>query len=282
MRRLLLFPFVLLAAASIGTFAQSVEQHLPVDVPDINKLAITLVKPAFPETATAADADGETVSVRVVVNEVGTPVSAVCSLTCHPMLKDAAESAAIQSKFKPFLVDGKPVAYRGQLLFTFVVARVNWFRFATALESTRQFDNISLGPVAQILTAEFAAEKEQLKSLDANGGVAFEPRQKGISEVTASLRSKLKGADLWWFELGLALRRVTFWPQAGERIDRAELEKAIAALPARIASPPEGVSEPLLAELTKMSKYQIPENISERELRDAITNMYRGMIPHLK
>lgn len=282
MQRLTLFPLVLLLSASIGSFAQSSEQDLPVDVPDINKLAITLVKPAFPETATAADADGETVSVRVLVNEVGTPVLAVCSLTCHPMLKDAAESAAIQSKFKPFLIDGKPVAYRGQLLFTFVVTRVNWFRFATALESTRQFDNISLGPVAQILTTEFSAEKERLRSLDANGGVDYESRQKGISDVAGSIGSKLKGADLWWFELGLALRRVTFWPQAGERIDRAELEKAIAALQARIASPPEGVSEGLLTELTKMSKYQIPENISERDLRDAISDMNRAMIPYLR
>ena len=247
-----------------------------VDVPDINGMAVTLVKPAFPETAVDVGADGESVVVKVVVNEHGNVVSATCSLTCHAMLKDAAETAALQSKFKPLMKDGAAIRYQGTLLYTYVVKRVDWFRFATAIESTRQFDNLSLGPVGQILSADHAKEKASLASLDEKG-VDFDTRQKVIAEVVSSIRAKLKGMDAWRFDLGLALRRVTFWPQAAEIINRAELQKAIDDLGAVIARAPEGVSEPLIRELTVMSKYKIPSEIPERELRKAISEMYMNI-----
>jgi TonB family protein len=255
--------------------AQSVPER-PVDVPDINGMAVTLVKPAFPETAMDVGADGESVVVKVVVDEHGNVVSASCSLSCHAMLKDAAETAALQSKFKPLIRNGAAIRYQGTLLFTYVVKRVDWFRFATAIESTRQFDNISLGPVAQILSADHAKEKASLLSLDEKG-VDLETRWKVIAEVLASIKTQLKGMDAWRFDLGLALRRVTFWPQAAEAINRPELQKAIDDLGAVIARVPEGVSEPLIKELTVMSKYRIPAEIPERELRKEISEMYMNV-----
>lgn len=280
MKKLFLFPSLLTVLAA-AIFAQPPVAERPFDVPDINGMAIVLEKPAFPETAVAADADGSAVSLKVVVDENGNVISAVCSLTCHPMLKDAAELAALKSKFKPLIKDGRAVKYQGHLLYTFVVNRVDWFRFGTALESTRQFDNISLGPVAQILSAEFAAEKAKLLALDAKG-TDYETRQKVIAEVAAFFKSKLKGTDLWRFELSLALRRVSFWPQAGEAIDRTELQASIDALAAAIASPPEGTSDLLIKELTAISKYRIPADISERDLRKAISDMYRNVSQHLR
>lgn len=263
-------------------FAQIPENEPEAAVPDINGRAVTLVKPAFPETAVAADADGAAVVVRVVVDEIGNVISATCLLPCHSMLKDAAELAAMQSKFKPLIINGRRVKYQGSLHYTFVVNRVDWFRFATAIESTRQFDNISLGPVAQILSPEFSKEKAGLLTLDANGGADYDTRQKVIAEVVASFKSKLKGIDLWRFELGLALRRVTFWPQAGGPVDRRELQKAIEELATVADWPPEGVAETLIKELTAISKYRIPPDISERDLRQAISDMSRNLAPYLK
>jgi len=243
-----------------------------VRVPDINGRAVLLVKPAFPETAVVTEADGESISLKVVVDEDGNVVSAQCSLTCHPMLKDAAELAAMTSKFKPLSVEGRSVRYEGILLYNFVVNRVHWFRFGTALESARQFDNISFGPVAQILSNEFAAEKARLIILDADGGVDFDTRQKGIADVVGSIKAKLSGVDLWQFELGMALRRVTFWLMAG-RIDRREMQKAIEGLTPYITSAPEGTSKQLIDDLNAFSKFRIPADMSDRDLARAISDM---------
>lgn len=280
--RKILFLSLILGAFITSAAAQPGAADILLSVPDINGMAVTLVKPAFPETAVAANADGSAVSLRVVVDENGNVISAMCSLTCHAMLKGAAELAALQSKFKPLIKDGLAIKYQGTLLYTFVVSRVDWFRFGTALESTRQFDNLSLGPVAQILSTEFLKEKASLSGLDANGGADYDRRQNVIREVTASVKARLKGIDLWRFELGMALRRITFWPQARETVNRAELQNAINDLSTYIASAPQGVSEGLIKELTAISRYRVPTDMSERDLRRAIVNLTRNLGPHLK
>lgn len=280
MRKILkLLPLILVLSAF--SRAQPPAERLYM-VPDINGMAVTLVKPAFPETAVAANADGEVVIVHVVVDENGTVVSAKCSTACHAMLRDAAESAAIQSKFKPLVREGRAIRYEGTLQYTFVVSRVDWFRFGTALESTRQFDNISLGPVAQFLPGDYAKERSSLIALDANGGADYDTRQKVLTEVTSAIRSRLKGTDLWRYELGLALRRVTFWTQAGESTDRTELQKAFQNLTNVAVSAPEGVSADLVKELSTMSKYRVPADLPERDLRKAIVDMQRKLGPYLK
>lgn len=279
MRKFLTYPLIALLVSAFSIAAQSTASERPIDVPDINGMAVTLVKPAFPETAVAADADGEAVTLKVVVDENGNVVTAACSTTCHAMLKDAAELAALQSKFKPLIKDGRAVRYQGILIYTFVVNRVNWFRFATALESTRQFDNLSLGPVAQILPPDRQDEKTKLISLDAEG-VTFETRQKVIAEVANSVRSKLTGRDLWHYDLAMALRRITFWTQAAEATDRGQLQKAIAALASNASAAPEDAPAELISDLTVISKYRIPDAIAERDLRRAIMELTRKAMMH--
>ncbi len=279
MRKFLTYPLIALLVSAFSIAAQSTASERPIDVPDINGMAVTLVKPAFPETAVAADADGEAVTLKVVVDEIGNVVTAACSTTCHAMLKDAAELAALQSKFKPLIKDGRAVRYQGILIYTFVVNRVNWFRFATALESTRQFDNLSLGPVAQILPPDRQDEKTKLISLDAEG-VTFETRQKVIAEVANSVRSKLTGRDLWHYDLAMALRRITFWTQAAEATDRGQLQKAIAALASNASAAPEDAPAELISDLTVISKYRIPDAIAERDLRRAIMELTRKAMMH--
>jgi len=245
-----------------------------VGVADLNGLAITLIKPAFPESSFAAGADGSAVIVRVIVDENGNPLSAVCSTTCHPMLKDAAELAAMTSKFKQQIVDGKPVRFTGTLSYTYVVSNVNWVRFGTSIESTVQFDNLSLGPVAQVLSNEYAAEKAKLLSLDEEG-VTFETRQRVLADVIAAVRLKLKGADLWRFETSMALRRISFWTMAREKTDRVAMQKAIDDLAGRVTSAPEGTSEAVIAGITALSKYRVTPEIPERDLRTAISELSR-------
>lgn len=263
---------LLLCSAVIGQVGKGAKPR--IRVPDINGRAISLVKPDFPETAVAAAADGAAVSLKVVVDEDGNVISATCSLNCHPMLKDAAELAAATSKFAPLIVDGKAVKYDGILLYTFVIDRVEWYRFGTALESARQFDNISLGPVAQILSSRFADERKRLLSLDAPG-VELKTRWASIREVEGMLKEKLKDSDRWRFEIGMGLRRITFWTMAGEKTDRTLLQRAIDDLPRLIESAPEDISTETIDSLTAISKYRVPADLPERELRQAIYNMAR-------
>ena len=271
------FSFItILSIFSIPGYAQTRDAVL-VRVPDINGRAISLIKPAFPETAVDVGADGDLVTLIVVVDENGNAVSADCSTSCHPMLKDAAELAAMTSKFKPLIREGRAVRYRGILSYTFVVNRVNWYRFGTSLESARQFDNISLGPAAQILSKEFASEKASLVALDDGDGADYETRQKVITEAERSVKSKLKDADLWWFEYGIALRRITFWTQAAEPVDRALLQKAIDDLPRYIASAPDDISEDHIKRLTDVSKYRIPAKVSDQELKRAIYKLTKDI-----
>lgn len=270
----LLFVWLIVAVAS------SAQTKVPTPrtvVPDINGRAIELVKPKFPESAVADNADGAGLIVRVVVDVNGAVVSAQCSINCHLMLRDAAEMAAKMSSFKPLLINGQAVEYEGTLHFSFVVERVDWARFGTALESTRQFDNISFGPVAQMLSKAYSDEKEILIALDANGGVDFDARQRGIGQVETSLKSKLNGTERWLFGAAMALRRVTFWTMAGGATNRTELETAIDDLPRFISSAPEEVSKSLIQQLTQLSKFKVPSNGSERELRSAISDISRSI-----
>jgi hypothetical protein len=267
---------LLLGLCFLGSVLGQTSAPLP-RVPDINGRAVTLVKPTFPETAVSVSADGSAISVLVIVDEAGNVVSAKCSLDCHPMLKDAAEIAAATSKFRPLLnKDGQAIRYEGLLLYTFVVDRVDWYRFGTAFESVQQFDNISVTPMAQILSARYEGERSRLIALDAKG-TELETRWKVMRQVENSLKSQLNADDLWRFEIGMALRLVTFWTMAGERTNRADLQTAIDRLPRMIAAAPANIPAASIEALTGLSKYRVPVDLPERELRQAIVNMTRGI-----
>ena len=75
--------------------------------------------PSYPPIAKAAGAQG-TVSVRVTVDEEGNVVAAR-AVSGHPLLQAAAVDAARVSKFKPVVVDGKPVRVSGLISYNFVI-----------------------------------------------------------------------------------------------------------------------------------------------------------------
>lgn len=276
MRKLYLCSICLSFFLRISVDGQTNAPASRIVVPDLHLMATSLVKPVFSETAVAAGADGSGLVLRVIVDESGNVESAKCSMSCHPMLRDAAEFAAATSKFRPLIKDGQPVKYEGSLNYSFVVERVDWYRFGTFLESARQFDNISVGPAAEILSSRFPSEKAQLVALDAKG-VDLETRWRVMREVETSLRDKIKGGDLWRFNLAMALRRITFWTIAGERIVRADLQKAIDQLPQYVAGAPEEIPNEMIDALLAVSKYRVPAELPERELRQAISNMTRNI-----
>ena len=85
----------------------------------LDQEATKKIEPVFPPIAKAARASGE-VKVEVTIDKAGRVISARV-LSGHPLLRDAALTAARQWEFKPTIVSGKPAKVSGILTFKFVL-----------------------------------------------------------------------------------------------------------------------------------------------------------------
>ena len=90
----------------------------PISKGVVNGSAISLPKPPYPAAARAVRASGA-VNVQVLIDEGGSVVSAN-AVSGHPLLRQAAESAARGAKFKPTLLSGQPVKVNGVIVYNFV------------------------------------------------------------------------------------------------------------------------------------------------------------------
>ena len=80
--------------------------------------ALYLPKPEYPKSATYVNANGP-VSVSILIDELGN-VGSAKALSGHPLLRPTALKAALQAKFPPTLIGGKPVRVRTTVVFNFV------------------------------------------------------------------------------------------------------------------------------------------------------------------
>jgi protein TonB len=85
----------------------------------LNGKAISKPQPPYPPLARAARASG-TVTVQILVDEQGRVVSAN-AVGGHPLLQQAAVSAARQARFSPTLLSGQPVKVQGVITYNFVL-----------------------------------------------------------------------------------------------------------------------------------------------------------------
>ena len=85
----------------------------------LNGRAISKPQPAYPPIAKAAHASG-TVVVQILVDESGRVISAR-AVSGHPLLQQAAVSAARQARFSPTLLSGQPVKVSGVITYNFVL-----------------------------------------------------------------------------------------------------------------------------------------------------------------
>ncbi len=90
----------------------------PISGGVLNGKAINLPRPAYPAIAKAAHASG-TVVVQVLIDENGNVVSAN-AVSGHPLLIQAAVSAARSAKFSPTKLSGQPVKVTGVIQYNFV------------------------------------------------------------------------------------------------------------------------------------------------------------------
>lgn len=90
----------------------------PVNVGNMNGRAVSLAKPVYPSAARAVRASGQ-VPVQITVDETGRVTSAKAT-SGHPLLRQAAESAARSSRFNPATVSGQTVKSVGTVVYNFV------------------------------------------------------------------------------------------------------------------------------------------------------------------
>jgi TonB family protein len=84
----------------------------------LNGRAINLVTPPYPSIARSAHASGQ-VFVQVLIDTEGN-VAAARVVKGHPLLRGASVKAALESKFTPPTLEGKPVAVNGIIVYNFV------------------------------------------------------------------------------------------------------------------------------------------------------------------
>jgi TonB family protein len=108
------------SAVAVATASPDAPKRINVSGGVLQGSALKRVQPAYPVEAKAAKVSG-IVQVQVTINENGDVIGAE-AISGHPLLRDAALTAARQWKFKPTELGGQPVKVQGTLTFNFTLA----------------------------------------------------------------------------------------------------------------------------------------------------------------
>jgi hypothetical protein len=267
-----------LAVCSVSIGQQPENMEPVYGVPDINGRATLLIRPDLPGDVLIKH-DGATLVVKVMVETDGNPISADCG-GCPPAVKASAESAAMASKFRPLVVNGTAVKFHGTLMYTIAIEKVNWFAFGGALYSTYIFDNLSLGPLSQMLTSEWADEKAKLDSI--TNRTELDVRWKAIESVHNSVTTKLNATDKWWYSFAIAMRKATAPFMSTKPFDRKEVQEALTGLKAFTAKPPDDASTELIEAIKTAAEFKIPEEMTNKEIYEAVRKLSGEIFARLR
>lgn len=254
-----IFFICFLSFFALNAFAQDKPKSISGGI--LNSRASFLAKPVYSEEAKAAGADGQ-VNVQVSIDEQGKIVSAK-AISGNQLLWQAAEEAALKSKFAATLLDGEPVKVSGVIIYHFVGYQVNWFAFGKALNATRIYDNLKLDRVVELLNKDYEAEKNQLLSLDSDEKLS---RTDVIDRVISAVRGKISAKENWYFEVGMALTEVNLSFNRG-RVDYENLKESLSKLNTLSAKTPDGVSAEMSEGVKKLAGYAGNPELSFEETR---------------
>lgn len=183
----------------------------------VNGAAIALPKPIYPAAAQAVKASGA-VNVRVTIDEQGN-VTEATAISGHPLLRQAAEQAAREAKFKPTTLKGQAVKVSGVIVYNFVPSNTTDERFVWALSfflnfirdteiillheiyPEKELDDL-LTEMAKDIPEEFAAEKELFDRMAKSKGVE---RQRAAAELSNSFKKHFTSEEIVEYEIGEAM-----------------------------------------------------------------------------
>lgn len=148
----------------------------------VNGKAKNLVKPSYPAAALAVRASG-TVYVKVLIGEDGKIISAE-AVSGHPLLRQAAVKAALESFFSPTLLDNMPVKVSGIITYNFVTEMSfgqMGFDLGLIEKSKTVHDNVYVPNISANIPSDWEKEKE-----DANILSAITQKMPPVAELTDS------------------------------------------------------------------------------------------------
>ena len=155
----------ILSIASIIVLGSSIvsaqEQLKQVSGGVLNGKATALAKPPYPAAARAVRAEGA-VSVQVLIDENGN-IESAAAISGHPLLRQATETAARESKFLPTMLQGQPVKVSGIIVYNFI-SDINWLQVGYNLTKAENTDisaaDIHAGAIRSKIPAEWTTERE--------------------------------------------------------------------------------------------------------------------------
>jgi TonB family protein len=206
--------------------------------------------------------------VEVTIDENGNVISAK-AVSGHPLLQSAAVAAARLAKFKPTLLEGKPVKVIGVIVYSFVPSpsagqdkseELVYFTglslFVTALKDIEPDEeaNSILRDMANGFPAEFTEEKQQLNKL---ASAKRSEHSRIIDEFIATFGRRLSGSELWLFDFGKhwgsALGQAYKLSDSNLRGDKVKFIDSINKMTALLNSAPKDIPENILEKIRKIA-----------------------------
>jgi TonB family protein len=201
-KRILSIASTIVLGFSIAS-AQTETPIKPINGGVLNGKATSLAKPVYSAAARAVKAEGA-VSVQVVIDEEGNIASAT-AVSGHPLLRQAAQQAALQSKFSPTLLSGQPVKISGIVVYNFVAdgnfarSTGNWVstgRLLSNLDNAPTLRYFDVNTLTMMIPTEWTAERQQIARLDELKKAEMEmpgsadPKERVINETTMKTGDK--------------------------------------------------------------------------------------------
>jgi TonB family protein len=179
----------------------------------VNGQALSLPMPEYPAEE-AAKVSG-TVDVQVTIDEQGNIFSAL-AVSGPLALRELAEQAAWQAKFKPTRISGQPVKVTGTLVYTFVAPGDNSFetkiskaekvKILTLAMTLYTLNEIGSEPNLESTASEsinaFGELSVELQPLRKLQGLSSEQKIEIIGKVITNIGPRVSGSDVWQFEMG--------------------------------------------------------------------------------
>ena len=206
-----LLSFLLISISCLTYVSAQTQKPKSIAAGVINGKATSLPKPDYPAAAQAVKASGA-VNVQVTINENGEVIFA-SAISGHPLLRQAAEQAALQAAFNPTLLSGQPVKVTGVIIYNFVAAKDSSNEEKLRIMGLGAFLTVSdLMPNDEweIFSKEDLKEAPQIaKELEPliliNKQTSKEKRLEIVAQVINALDNKLTGEDAWQFRFGKEL-----------------------------------------------------------------------------
>lgn len=144
--------------------------------------AILLPKPVFPVEAGEAGAEGK-VKVEITIDESGS-VTAAKAVSGHPALFEAAQNAALKSKFSVPKAGGAGTKVSGFISYNFLIEAPNWFKVGydiAVIEKVPTLGFFQIPVIKKVIQTDWQTEIDLLAQLQ-----AIETKRKKLSTIRRS------------------------------------------------------------------------------------------------